>query len=73
MPQPHAASPSVARRFARFVSGLSLDHVPPAVAARASLLALDTLGSCLASSREDFGRAVTRAAEQLGGTADSTL
>ena len=47
--------------------------MPPAVAARASLLALDTLGSCLASSREDFGRAVTRAAEQLGGAPESTL
>jgi 2-methylcitrate dehydratase PrpD len=47
--------------------------VPPAVATRASLLALDTLGSCLASSREDFGRAVTRVAEQLGGAPESTL
>jgi 2-methylcitrate dehydratase PrpD len=62
VPQSPAASPSIARRFARFISGLSLDQVPPAVATRASLLALDTLGSCLASSREDFGRAVTRAA-----------
>jgi 2-methylcitrate dehydratase PrpD len=47
--------------------------VPTAVATRASLLALDTLGSCLASSREDFGRAVTRAAKQLGGAPESTL
>jgi 2-methylcitrate dehydratase PrpD len=47
--------------------------VPPAVAARASLLVLDTLGSCLASSRQDFGRAVTRAAERLGGAPESTL
>ena len=68
-----APSLSVARRFARFVSSVSLDDVPPAVAARASLLALDTLGSCLASSREDFGRAVVQAAERLGGAAESAL
>ena len=73
MPSPPAASPSVARRFARFVSRLSVERVPPAVAARAGLLALDTLGSCLASCREDFGRAVTQAAEQLGGPPESTL
>jgi 2-methylcitrate dehydratase PrpD len=50
--------PSVARRYARFVLGLALDQVPPPVAAKAASLALDTLGSCLASSREEFGRAV---------------
>jgi 2-methylcitrate dehydratase PrpD len=71
--QPPVSSPSVARRFARFVSGLTLDDVPPAVAAKATLLALDTLGSCLASSRQDFGRAVIQAAERLGGTPESTL
>ena len=71
MPQP--ASPSVARRLARFVSGLGLDDVPPAVAARATLLALDTVGSGLASSVQDFGRAVTQAAERLGGPPESTL
>ena len=73
MPQPSASSPSVARRFARFVGGVTLDDVPPAVAARATLLALDTLGSCLASSRQAFGRAVTQAAERLGGAPESTL
>jgi 2-methylcitrate dehydratase PrpD len=71
--QPPASSPSVARRFARFVSGVTLDDVPPAVAAKATLLALDTLGSCLASSRQDFGRAVTEAAERLGGAPESAL
>lgn len=73
MPQPPASSLSVARRFARFVSSLTLDDVPPVVAARACLLALDTLGSCLASSREDFGRAVIQAAERLGGAPESAL
>src|SRR5690242_9328968 len=34
---------------------------------------LDTLGSCLASSREDFGRAVLGSAERLGGPQESTL
>jgi len=65
--------PSVARRYARFVLGLALDQVPPPVAAKATLLALDTLGSCLASSREDFGRAVLEAAARLGGPQESTL
>lgn len=73
MPQPPASSPSVARRLARFVSGLTLDDVPPPVAAKATLLVLDTLGSCLASSRQDFGRAVIQAAERLGGAPESTL
>lgn len=73
MSQPPASSPSVARRFARFVSGVTLDDVPPAVAAKATLLALDALGSCLASSRQDFGRAVTEAAERLGGAPESAL
>ena len=73
MPQPPASSFSVARRFARFVSSLTLGVVPPVVAARACLLALDTLGSCLASSREDFGRAVIQAAERLGGAPESAL
>jgi len=73
VPQPPASPPSVARRFARFVSGLRLDDVPPAVGARATLLALDTLGSSLASSGQDFGRAVTQAAERLGGPPESTL
>ncbi len=73
MPQPPASSLSVARRFARFVAGFSLDAVPPAVAARARLLALDTLGSCLASSRQDFGRAVAAAASRLGGAPESVV
>ncbi|HEX6080076.1 MAG TPA: MmgE/PrpD family protein, partial [Methylomirabilota bacterium] len=73
MPASPAASPSVARRIARFVSGLRWEQVPAAVTGRAGLLALDTLGSCLASCREDFGRAVLDAAEQLGGAPESTL
>jgi 2-methylcitrate dehydratase PrpD len=65
--------PSVARRYARFVRGLGLDQVPVPVVAKATSLALDTLGSCLASSREEFGRAVLAAAERLGGPPESTL
>lgn len=55
------------------MSGFSLDAVPPAVSAQATLLALDTLGSCLASSRQDFGRAVTEAAGRLGGPPESVV
>ncbi len=65
--------PSAARRLARFVRDLRLADVPAVIAARAILLALDTLGSCLASSRYDFGRAVLETAGRLGGPAESTL
>jgi 2-methylcitrate dehydratase PrpD len=67
------SQPSVARRYARFVLGLTLDDVPAPVVAKATLLALDIFGSCLASSRQDFGRAVSEAAERLGGPQESTL
>ena len=73
MSPPSVSSSSVARRLARFASRFTLDDVPADVAARASVLALDTLGSCLASCREDFGRAVVAAAERLGGAPESTL
>jgi len=65
--------PSVARRYARFLLGSSLRDLPSRVVERASLLALDALGSCLASSRQDFGRAVLETAERLGGHDESTL
>jgi 2-methylcitrate dehydratase PrpD len=65
--------PSVARRFARFVTGLALEDVPPAVVARTILLTLDTIGGCLASSTMDFGRAVIRTGERLGGPPESSL
>ena len=67
------SGPSVARRLARFARGLQLADVPPAVVDQAQLLALDTLGSCLASSTMDFGRAVLDTAEALGGPAESAL
>ena len=40
---------------------------------QAQALALDILGSCLASSVEDFGRAVLDTAAALGGPAESSL
>ncbi|PYM45252.1 MAG: hypothetical protein DME14_20915, partial [Candidatus Rokuibacteriota bacterium] len=72
-PLERRAPPSVARRFARFVARLRPDDVPPPALARATLLALDTLGSCLASTRYDFGRAVRETAERLGGPAESAV
>ncbi|HEX6209878.1 MAG TPA: MmgE/PrpD family protein [Methylomirabilota bacterium] len=65
--------PAAARRLARFAIGLALDDVPVAVTAAASRLTLDTLGNALAAAREDFGGAVLRVAEQLGGPAESAL
>ena len=65
--------PTVARHFARFVAGLALEDLPPAVVTRTTLLALDTIGSCLTSSTMDFGRAVLLTTERLGGPAESSL
>ncbi|HET8578919.1 MAG TPA: MmgE/PrpD family protein, partial [Methylomirabilota bacterium] len=73
MPQSLIPRPSVARRYAQFVLGLGLDTIPALAVAKATVLALDTIGSCLASSRQDFGRAVLQAAERLGGPPESTL
>jgi len=67
------ASPPAAHRLARFVLGLRLDRVPPAVVARAAVLVLDTLGCALAAATMDFGRAVIRTAEELGGAPESTV
>ena len=67
------SQPAAARRLARFVRDLSLSAVPPEVVDRAALLALDTLGSCLASAKMDFGRSVTATATALGGAPESTI
>ena len=64
--------PSAARRLARFALG-SLRDLPTPIVDQAMVLALDSLGSCLASSRQDFGRAIVQVAERLGGPAESTL
>jgi 2-methylcitrate dehydratase PrpD len=58
---------------ARFLSGLKLDDVPPAVVDKAKLVFLDTLGIALASSTMDFGRMVSNVAQKLGGAAASRL
>src|SRR5438477_869242 len=71
--QTHVPHSSVARRYARFTLGLALDDVPAPVVDKAKQLVLDIIGSCLASSQEEFGRAVLRATESLGGLPESTL
>jgi 2-methylcitrate dehydratase PrpD len=71
--KPDVPSLTIARRYARFVRGLTLADVPAPVVAKAGLLAMDTVGSCLASSRQEFGRAVLQAAERLGGPPASTM
>ena len=57
----------------RFVSGLKLQDVPPAVVEKAKLVFLDTLGIALASSTMDFGGMIMRVAQKLGGAAASLL
>jgi 2-methylcitrate dehydratase PrpD len=66
-------TPSAARRLARFVRAFGLGDLPRAVAEKAELLALDTLGCCLAAARYDFAHAVRATAERLGGPPESTL
>src|SRR5207248_689754 len=51
----------------------TLGDVPAAVTAKATLLALDTLGNALAAAGDDFGRAVLGVAERLGGAPESLL
>ncbi|PYO15492.1 MAG: hypothetical protein DMD75_02675 [Candidatus Rokuibacteriota bacterium] len=66
-------TPSAARRLARFVVGLEPHDLPAPVVEKARLLALDTLGCCLAAVRYDFGRAARATAERLGGNPESTV
>ena len=57
----------------RFVRGLSIDDIPQAVVAKATLVLLDTIGVALASSTMEFGAMVTRVAQALGGSPISRL
>ncbi len=57
----------------RFAGGLKLADVPPAVAQKAKLVLLDTLGIALASSTMDFGAMVNNVARKLGGPSASLL
>ena len=57
----------------RFVNGLKLADVPPAVVEKARLVFLDTLGIALASSTMDFGAMVTNVARKLGGASSSLV
>jgi 2-methylcitrate dehydratase PrpD len=57
----------------RFVRGLDLAQVPPAVVDKAKLVFLDTLGIALASSTMDFGAMILNVAQKLGGAEHSRL
>jgi 2-methylcitrate dehydratase PrpD len=57
----------------RFVGGLDLTQVPPAVVEKAKLVFLDTLGIALASSTMDFGKMVVNVAKKLGGAPQSRV
>jgi 2-methylcitrate dehydratase PrpD len=64
---------SYSQFIGKFVRGLKLADVPPAVVQKAKLVFLDTLGIALASSTMDFGRMVSRVAEKLGGANHSLV
>jgi 2-methylcitrate dehydratase PrpD len=57
----------------RFVGGLDLTQVPPAVVEKAKLVFLDSLGIALASSTMDFGKMVVNVAKKLGGAPQSRV
>ena len=61
------------QNIGRFVGRLKLTGVPPAVADKAKVVFLDTLGVALASSTMDFGAMVTKVAQKLGGARQSLL
>src|SRR5690242_6494725 len=67
------AAETYSRRVAGFLLDLKLSDVPTAVASKAKLVFLDTLGIALASSTMDFGKMVLSVARKLGGPASSSL
>jgi len=53
--------------FARFVSEITLDRIPPSVLATSKLVFLDIIGVALAASRSDSGRIAIALAHSLDG------
>jgi 2-methylcitrate dehydratase PrpD len=61
------AVPALARRFADFTQGLSLDRVPAEVSVRARHLMLDAIGCAMASRSEVFASRFDDAVRDVSG------
>jgi 2-methylcitrate dehydratase PrpD len=59
--------------FAKFVSEVDLERIPPPVISTAKLVFLDTIGVAVAASTSDSGRAAIRLAGCLAGHAESQV
>ena len=68
-----AASATTSERLARFTMGLAYPMLPAAVADKAKLLLLDTVGVCVGSSQLEAGRAILRQCAEWGGNGACTL
>jgi 2-methylcitrate dehydratase PrpD len=62
---------SLSRQFADAVASMTLDDIPTTVLAVAKSHVLDALGIAIASTGMDYGHAIHRAGEALGGTGNS--
>src|SRR5512136_2588650 len=65
--------PSASERLATFAAALRFDALPAAVVAQVKLHLLDLLGVALAGSTMEFGAAVQRVAQAMGGPPDCTV
>jgi 2-methylcitrate dehydratase PrpD len=64
---------SVSENFARFVTEIALDRIPPAASATAKLVFLDTIGVALAASASDTGPMAIGLARALEGKPESQV
>lgn len=65
--------PSASERLATFAAELHFDALPAAVVAKVKLHLLDLLGVALAGATMEFGAAVRRVAQAMGGSPDCTV
>ena len=70
---PAATGGTVSERLTRFALGLSYPLLPDAVAEKAKLLLLDTVGVCVGSAQLDDGRAILQQCADWSGGGASTL
>lgn len=67
------AQATLAQALADWALGVRASDIPDALMRDAEARVLDTLGNCIAGSREPLGRAMLRAAGDLGAGADAAI
>ncbi|SFK14584.1 MmgE/PrpD family protein [Bradyrhizobium sp. Gha] len=63
----------VTASLAKFISGLSLEHVPASIQHEARRFALDTLGCIIAGAQSELGPVIRSAAELFGEGSDASV